>query len=374
LRPDLRVLAFTIFLAVFTGILFGIVPAWRCSLLNPAAALQQGTHNSAERTGKLGKMLVSSQVAFSLVLLLGAGLLAKSFERLRSADLGFQTDRVLEVILYPRPQGYQDLDKNSYHNQLLERVSTLPGVVSVGYSNNSIVGGQEARWQDDVSPESGDPATVVKVRAYGTMVSPSFFRTLGIPLVRGRDFNQTDDERHPRVAIVSSSLAERLFPNGDAIGKRIRIVAYRNIEIVGVAGNARIFDVRDVAPPAIFLSYLQTPPAWGGLIVHTKEAPERLAKIVGHEIESLGHEYPFWTGTIADVMSQQLAKERVIAMLSGFFALLAHCLHALACMDSCPTRLLAAPAKLVFASLWEHSGELFSGPCCEKRLCWRCSG
>jgi hypothetical protein len=68
---------------------------------------------------------------------------------------------------------------------------------------------------------------------------------------------------------------------------------------VGVAGNARIFDVRDVAPPAIFLSYLQTPPAWGGLIVHTKEAPERLARIVGHEIESLGHEYPFWTGTIA---------------------------------------------------------------------------
>jgi predicted permease len=155
------------------------------------------------------------------------------------------------------------------------------------------------------------------------MVSPGFFRTLGIPLLGGRDFNQTDDQRHPRVAIVNSSLAARLFPNGDAIGKRIRIVALRNIEIVGVAGNARIFDLRDRAAPAIFLSYLQTPPAWGGLIVHSKEPPERLARTLGHEIESLGREYPFWTGTIAEVMSQQLAKERVTAMLSGFFAFLA---------------------------------------------------
>ncbi len=323
LSPDLRVLSFTIFLAVFTGILFGIVPAWRCSLLNPGAALQQSTHNLAERTGKLGKMLVSSQVALSLVLLLGAGLLGRSFERLRSSDLGFQKENVLEVSLYPKPGAYQDLDKNSYHRELLERVASIPGVLSAGYANNSIVGGQEAGWQDDVSPESGDPATAIKVRAYGTMVSPDFFTTLGIPLVRGRDFNATDDRDHPRVAIVSSSLAERLFPTGDAIGKRIRMVANRNVEIVGVAGNARIFDLRNVAAPAIFFSYLQIPPAWGGLVVRTKDPPEGLAKRVGQEIESLGREYPYWTGTFAQVMSERLSKERVIAMLAGFFAVLA---------------------------------------------------
>jgi predicted permease len=322
LSPDLRVLSFTFFLAVFTGILFGIVPAWRCSLLNPAAALQQTTHYLAGRTGKLGKMLVSSQVAFSVVLLLGAGLLARSYQRLRSADLGFQMDNVLEVSLYPRPSAYESLDMNSYHMQLLERVASIPGVLSAGYANNSLVGGQEAGWQDDVSPESGDPAMAVKVRSYGTMVSPGFFRTLGIPLIRGRDFNSTDDKEHPRVAIVSSSLAERLFPNGAAIGKRIRMVANRNVEIVGVAGNARIFDLRDVATPAIFLSYLQLPPAWGGLVVRSKERPEGLAKTVGYEIELLGREYPFWTGTIAQAMSQRLAKEEVTAVLSGFYAAL----------------------------------------------------
>jgi predicted permease len=325
LSPDLQVLSFTIFLAVLTGILFGMVPAWRCSLLNPADALKEGAHSQSGRTGKLSKVLVSSQVAFSLVLLIGAGLLTKSFQRLLSADLGFQKDNVLEISLYPRPGGYQDLDLNSYHRQLLERVSAIPGVISAGYANNSsIIGGREVGWQGDVSSMLDDPAAAVKVRTYGTMISPGFFETLGIPLLRGRDFDQADDERHPRVAIVSSSLAERLFPNGSgAIGKRIRLAAVENIEIVGVTDNARIFDLHDRATPAIFLSYLQLPPAWGGLLVRTKESPERLAKAVGHEIDSLGREYSFWTGTIAEAMTQQLAQERVIAILCGFFAVLA---------------------------------------------------
>jgi len=227
------------------------------------------------------------------------------------------------VSLYPRPVAYQDLDLNSYHQQLLERVSSIPGVLSAAYSNNSVIGGGEAVWQDDVSLDAGDAAVTEKVRSYGTMISAGFFRTLGIPLIRGRDFNLADDRSHPRVAIVSSSLAERLFPNGDAVGKRIRIAGVRNIEIVGVAGNARIFDLRDRAAPVLFISYLQVPPAWGGLIVRTKEPPETIAKTVGHEIESLGREYPFWTGTVAEAISQELAKERVIAMLSGFFAFLA---------------------------------------------------
>lgn len=324
LSPDLRVLSFTILLAVFTGILFGVVPAWRCSSLNPVDTLKEGTHSLAGRTGRLSEILVSCQVAFSLVLLIGAGLLAESFEKLLFSDLGFQTDHVLEISLYPSPGGYQDLDLNSYHMQLLERVSAIPGVISASYANNSsIIGGREVGWQDNVSRMSDDPATADKVRAYGTMISPGFFRTLEIPLLHGREFDQTDDKRHPRVAIVSSSLAERLFPNGDAMGKRIRLAGVESIEIVGVADNARIFDLHDRNTRAIFLSYLQVSPAWGGLIVRTKEPPERLAKAVDHEIESLGHEYSFWTGTIAKAVSQQLAQERVIAMLSGFFALLA---------------------------------------------------
>jgi predicted permease len=233
---------------------------------------------------------------------------------------------VLEVRLNPKPGGYQNLDLNSYHKQLLERVSSIPGVRSVGYSDNSLSSGVEAGWRDIVSPMSTDPAASVNVKANGMMVSPGFFRTLGISLLRGRDFDETDDERHPRLAIVNSGLAERLFPNGDAIGKTVRfgfMPDYQNIQIVGIASDARIVDLRDAAAPVILLSYLQYPPQWGNLIVRTKEAPEALAKTVGHEIEAVGHEYPVRTKTVAQVISQELVEERVTAMLSGFFAVLA---------------------------------------------------
>jgi predicted permease len=173
---------------------------------------------------------------------------------------------------------------------------------------------------------TADSSTGIRLMANAALVSPGFFRTLAIPLLRGRDFNETDDKKHARIAIVNSNLAERLFPNGDAIGKSIRfgfMPDYENIEIVGIASNARIFNIRDATTPVIFLSSLQYPHEWGGLIVRTKEAPEALAKTVGHEVESLGHEYVLRTRTVAQAISAELVEERVIAMLSGFFAALA---------------------------------------------------
>jgi predicted permease len=326
LTPDLRVLSLTISVAILTGILFGIVPAWRCSREDPISALQENARSLGGGTGKLSRALIVTQVALSLVLLLGAGLLVGTFERLRSVDLGFRKGQVLEISLSPRPGGYDNLDMNAYHKRLLERIASVPGVGSVGFSDSPIVGRVEEGWRENVSPMSADSAAGVAVRASGTMTSPGFFRTLGIQLLRGRDFDETDDERHPRLAIVNNSLAERLFPNGDAIGKTVRVGVMsenQNIQIVGVVGNARIFDLRDAAVPGIFLSYLQDPPQWGNLIVRTDGAVEALTKTVGHEIESLGHEYPVRTRTVEQVVSQSLVQERVIAMLSGFFAALA---------------------------------------------------
>jgi predicted permease len=160
------------------------------------------------------------------------------------------------------------------------------------------------------------------------MVSPGFFGTLGISLTRGRDFAETDDDRHPRAGIVSRSLAERLFPDGDAIGKSIRfgvMPEFQDIQIVGVASNARIFDLRDAAPPVIYVSCLQYPKwaQWGDLFVRVNGSPEVLARVIAHEIDSLGHEYALRTRTIEQTMSYILVKERVTALLSGFFAALA---------------------------------------------------
>jgi predicted permease len=322
--PDLRVLSLTASVTILTGILFGIAPAWRSSREDPATVLQQNARNLSGGTGRLSKALIITQVALSLVLLLGAGLLARSFEKLCSIDLGFQKESVLEIALYPKPGGYQNLDVNSYHKQLLARISSLPGVGSVSFGDATIPSPQG--WHDTVSQMTADSSTGIRLMANAALVSPGFFRTLAIPLLRGRDFNETDDKKHARIAIVNSNLAERLFPNGDAIGKSIRfgfMPDYENIEIVGIASNARIFNIRDATTPVIFLSSFQYPHEWGGLIVRTKEAPEALAKTVGHEVESLGHEYVLRTRTVAQTISAELVEERVIAMLSGFFAALA---------------------------------------------------
>lgn len=131
--------------------------------------------------------------------------------------------------------------------------------------------------------------------ATGVEIWPSYFKTLGFRLIAGRDFTVADDERHPHVAIVSRSFAERLFVNGDAIGQHIRfgfMPEFQGIEIVGVSDDARLLDPREAAPPIVYLSCLQQAQPWGELYVRTKGDPEALAKTIGLEINSLGHDMP----------------------------------------------------------------------------------
>ena len=328
LRPDFRILSITLFVAVFTGILFGIAPTWHCSRQDPATVLQQGSRSVAGGAGKLGKALIIAQVALSLVLVLGASLLVRTFQELRSLDLGFGKDNLLEIILNAKPDGYQNLDVNSYHRQLIEQVSNMPGVRSVALADISIPT-SPGGWGDTASPTSEDPNTGARLMANGVTIWPGFFKTLAIRLIAGRDFEATDDVRHPRLVIVSRSLAERLFVNGDAIGKHIRfgfMPDFQSLEIIGVADDARLLDLREAAPPVMYLSYLQdSQPARLGysLYVRTQKSPEALTMTVGHEIESLGHEYPLRSATVDQMMGRFLVNERVIALLSTFFAALA---------------------------------------------------
>jgi predicted permease len=329
LSPDGHVLSVTALVAVLTGIFFGLAPAWHGSRGDPASALQNNPRRLAGATGKLGRALIVMQIALSLVLLLGAGLLVRSFRKLCSVDPGVE-ESVLEIGLYPRPGGYDKLDMNAYHRQLIARISSLPGVEAVGFADISI--SDRGNWQDTVSTMSDASSPDAGIMAKAAMISPGFLRTLGISLVRGRDFDWTDDEHHPRVAVVSRSLADRLFPSGNGIGQRIRfsfMPELQNLEVVGIANNARIFDLHKPAPPVIYLPCLQHATGSGDLLVRTRQPPGALAKPTSQEIDSLGHEYALSTKTIAHAVSQALVEDRVIAMLSGFFAVLALLLAAL---------------------------------------------
>jgi predicted permease len=325
LRPDWRVLSLTAAVAIFTGILFGIAPAWRCSREDPAAILQRNPRSLAGAAGRLGKGLMATQVALSLVMLLGASLLVRSFRQLASLDLGFD-ERVITFGLNPRPGGAHNLDVNSYHRQLIERVSHLAGVLSVSLADQ--FGPGRGGWQENASTMAAISDPNQGVMTNSLMVSPGFLRTLGVRLLRGRDFDWSDDGQHPHVAIVSSSLAARLFPSGDAIGQLIRfsfMPELQNLRVVGVAGSARLFDLRDSVSPVIYLSGLQYPGygAHGVLLLRARGTPEAVASAVGREVESLGREYVLSTSTVQQQVSDALSADRVIAILSGFFASLA---------------------------------------------------
>ena len=325
LRPDLRVLSLALFVGILTGILFGLAPTWHSSRQDPAVILQQGSRSLAGGAGTLGKVLIITQVALSLVLLLGAGLLVRTFQDLRSVDVGFKKGHLLEIIPHAKPGGHQDLDMNSYHSQLIERISNMPGVRSVGLADISIPNPQP--WRETASPMSEDPNTGARVMANGVTIWPGFLKTLGIRLIAGRDFAVADDNRHPHLVIVSRSFAERLFVNGDALGKRVRfgfMPDFQNLEIVGVADDARLFDPREATPPVIYFSFLQQsqPYPEGALYVRANGNLEAMAKPIGQEIESFGREYPIRTTTVDQAMGRVLVNERVIAMLSGFFAAL----------------------------------------------------
>jgi predicted permease len=326
LRPDLRVLALTAGTAILTGILFGVAPAWRASREDPSFALQQNARSSAGGVGRLSKALIVTQVALSVVLLVGAGLLVGSFERLSSIEFGFQKENLLEITLNHRPGGYQDLDMDAYNAELIRRISSLPGVSSVGFSDSSVPNPEG--WRYTTAAMSGDSSARADLMANLAIISPGFFRTLGITLLRGRDFEWADDDHHPHLAIVSNSLAARLFPGGNAIGQRIRFGVtpeLQDLEIVGIASDARVFDLRDTPAPVVYVSGLQLPKGsqWSFLFVRTNEPPEAIARPLVNEIELLGHEYVSRTRTVAQVADQFLVPERVTAVLSGFFAALA---------------------------------------------------
>src|SRR5437879_765682 len=154
LTPDLRVLSLTVFVAILTGLLFGLAPAWRPSREDTMSVLQQNARSLSGGAGRLSKALIVTQVALSLILLLGAGLFVRTFQRLRSVDLGFNQSRLLEVRLNPRPGGYDNLDMASYHKQLTQRIASVPGVISVGFSHASIPSPEA--WHETVPPTSVD--------------------------------------------------------------------------------------------------------------------------------------------------------------------------------------------------------------------------
>jgi predicted permease len=324
MRPDWRVFSYTALVAIGAGVLIALAPAWQSSRQPPSALLQSQERTLATGTGRLGKGLIVTQIALSFILLIGAGLLLRTFENLRSFDPQFHRSGVLQLVLQRRPDAPETADMNSYRKQLLDAVANLPGVASASFASLEIPAGDTV-GKDAVSTATTDSAGDAGRLAAPLTVSPEFFETLGITIVAGRNFEWADDSQHPRVAIVDSNLARRLAPSGDLLGTRVRfgvLPDFQQLQIVGIARSARLIDLRDPNALVIYIPSSQQPEYNGNLFVRAQN-PAGIAKAVEREIQSLGREYAVSTKTLAETSDRALAEDRATALLSSMFAGLA---------------------------------------------------
>jgi predicted permease len=329
LAPDWRILGFTAGAAILTSILFGSAPAWRATREDPNAAVQQNARTIARSSGVLGKGLIIAQLAVSLVLLVCAALFIRSLEKLHRINPGFRTQGVLELGLTPKPGGYKDLAWISYYRQLNDRISSLPGVVSAALIHAGPANLLE--WTERIGIHQ---SSTQDTQADLAMVMPGTFHTLGMSLLRGRNFTWQDDDHATRVAIVSENFAARVFPKGNAIGQRLDVTTqpkWQNLEIVGIVSNASLYDVRKHQPPTVYLPTTQYGDYMGypRLLVVASIPPAAILGPLRQAVESLGREYVSRVRTVDQEVDRSLIQERVTALLSAFFGGLALLLAAI---------------------------------------------
>jgi len=284
IKLDWRVVAFTFVASMLTGILFGLAPALQISKTDVQESLKEsgrGT-SSSRRHNRLRSLLIVGEVALSVVLLVGAGLLFRSFLQLQAVNTGFTTEQVLTLRLSPAGSNYRnDADYIAYYDKTVQRVSAIPGVTAVGAINTlPLDKGPQAAFRIEGRP----PLTIDKWPSGNyRCVSTDYFRTMNIPVVQGRAFNDRDTENAPRVAMINQAMAAREFANENPVGKRISLGNNGEPiwwEIIGVAGNVRSIALREEAAPEFYLSSLQDSFANMSLVVRTTVEPTSVAAAI----------------------------------------------------------------------------------------------
>jgi putative ABC transport system permease protein len=323
---DLPVMAFTMITAVATGLLFGLVPAFVTTSQASDALREGGRHGGGRRLHRVLSALVVAEVALSLVLLAGAGLLMRSFLALQQVDPGFRADGVLTVSVALPATRYTPVQASGVFRDMLPRLAALPGVQHAAGTMCLPLTGPcvfTGYWRlDRPAPASGqEPSGQVRP------VTPSFFETMGIPRRAGRDFAASDTAESPRVAIVSESLVRAQFGNADPLGRRIRIMlgptGTIDCTIVGVVGDTKVMSLDEAVGPTIFLPMTQFPTGRMRFVLRTPGDPVSLASSVTRTVQAIDPEAPVEIRTLEEIIGRTIARPRAIAVLVGVFAIVA---------------------------------------------------
>jgi predicted permease len=333
-HPDLSVLGFTLLVALATGIAFGLAPALRATRAGAGPCFQSGSRNLAgSRAGRsLGRALVVAQVALSLVLVIGAGLLVRTLHNLETFDAGFSRQGVLLFGIAPTRVGYKDERLAQFYQQLQEGISQMPGVRSASFSGvTPINGGHSDRL---ISVEGYTPRRNEDMDTDMNSVGPGFFETLGTPLLIGRDFGPQDRRGSPRVAIINQAMARRFFAGRNPIGGKFGWVRGKDkeeCEIIGVVSDAKYSSLREQMPPIAYVDALQGKEL-GDMWIEVRAASNPTALMP--QVRSLLHTFdprlvPWDATTLVEQIDRSLYQEKLVSSLSSFFGALA---LALACI------------------------------------------
>ena len=325
-RLDGRVVAFALSLSLLTGVVFGLAPAVGSSKLNLVEHLKEGQRGSATRLGaRLRGLLVISQVALALVLLVGAGLLGQSFVRLITLRPGFNPENLLTVQLFLPLERYKDGNEvAALYRRAAEEFRSIPGVLSVGATSaGPQFGGYEPA--DVLAEGQPAPASGEYPHARYYNVGPDYFHTMEVPLLAGREFTNRDTPGAPAVAIINQAMARRFFPGEDPLGKRILLVREKEgVEVVGVVGDVRRFEVGDVVEPEIYYPYMQKPRWATYFAIRTNGDPITVVAAVRGRMLAVDKDVPVLNvATIDQLVSAALREPRFNTALIGAFAGLA---------------------------------------------------
>jgi predicted permease len=328
LSIDWRVLAFTAGVSILTALLFGLAPAWRSSAVNPQSAMKANARGVIEGAKfGMGKSLVVAQVALSLLLVVGAGLMLSTFFRLENLDAGFDREHVLIIDVNVRAAKLAREQRVAELRDMLERLRALPGVRSASASNMTPVSG--SFWNEDLEIEGYTAKGRDDTLVYFNAVSDRYFETLGMDLVAGRDFNTHDTAESPKVAIVNQTMAKKYFAGQNPIGKRYRAEEGKEMgpwtEIVGVVRDSKYGSLRENILPSAFVSANQDDDPMFGYDFELRSAgrPSALIPAAKSAIGEVNRDASLQFKTLAVQVEESLARERLLATLSGFFGFLA---------------------------------------------------
>jgi putative ABC transport system permease protein len=333
---DRTVLFFTATVSVLTGVLFGIVPAWRAARPNLNETLSDGGRQSgaASTRSSLRSILVVAEVALALILLICAGLLIKTVVRLRSVDPGFKPDRLVTMNVWlPSAKYPKNADGVPFFNRMLERIQAIPGVEAAAVTSVLPVSANFDRRTIEVEGQPQKPGEYPDVDNY--MVSPDYLRAMSIPLLRGRTLTAQDTEDTALVVLVSETMARKLWPGDDAIGKRVRFYNSSGEQrpwrtVVGIVQDVKQYGLDKPAPTAMYETLAQFPTTAVTLVVRSAVEPTTMIAAIRREILALDKDQAvFNIETMEQLVSDSMSLRRFSMFLLGVFAALALVLAAI---------------------------------------------